>query len=183
MTMLGRLRQRDTDVAALRIEPMRRRHLGQVLPIEQDAYPTSWSRAVFESELAQVRSGTREYLVARLGREVIGYAGLWIVPDPDGHQAHVTNIVVAPEHRRTGVATTLLCALADRAIERGCVAWTLEVRATSTGAQELYRRFGFVPAGVRARYYENTEDAIVMWCHDMHLPEYRERLEALRCAT
>ena len=47
------------------------------------------------------------------------------------------------------------------------MAWTLEVRASNTAAQELYRQFGFAPAGVRKRYYENTEDAIVMWCHDI----------------
>ena len=41
------------------------------------------------------------------------------------------------------------------------------MRASSTGAQALYRSFGFAPAGVRARYYENVEDAIVMWCHDI----------------
>lgn len=161
------------------IEPMRRRHLDQVLPIERDAYPTSWSRAVFESELAQVRGGSREYLVARRGRTVVGYAGLWIVLDPTGHQAHVTNVAVAADHRRSGVATALMVELGRRAIERGCVSWTLEVRSSSTGAQELYRRFGFAPAGVRTRYYENSEDAIVMWCHDIHLPEYHARLEAL----
>lgn len=183
MTMLGRLRQREDRAPALHLEPMRRRHLSQVLPIEQQAYPSAWSRNVFESELAQVRCGTREYLVARVGREVVGYAGLWFVRDPDGDQAHVTNVAVAPARRRTGVATALLCELADRAIGRGCVSWTLEVRASSIGAQELYRRFGFVPAGVRARYYENTEDAIVMWCHDIHLPDYRARLEELQCAT
>jgi [ribosomal protein S18]-alanine N-acetyltransferase len=60
---------------------------------------------------------------------------------------------------------------------------TRGVRASSTGAQELYRAFGFAPAGVRTRYYENSEDAIVMWCHDIHLPEYRARLEELACAT
>jgi ribosomal-protein-alanine N-acetyltransferase len=60
------------------------------------------------------------------------------------------------------------------------VAWTLEVRASSTGAQELYRRFGFAPAGVRRRYYEESEDAIVMWCHDIDGPEYAARLEGLR---
>lgn len=179
MTMLGRLRQRDDRGTALQLEPMRRRHLSQVLPIEEQSYPSPWSRNVFESELAQVRSGTREYLIARSGRQILGYAGLWIVPDPDGDQAHITNVAVDPERRRGGVATALLCALAERAIERGCVAWTLEVRASSTGAQELYRRFGFAPAGVRARYYENVEDAIVMWCHDIHLPEYRARLEEL----
>ena len=38
---------------------------------------------------------------------------------------------------------------------------------------------GLAPAGVRKKYYENVEDAIVMWCNDLALPEYRERLAAL----
>jgi [ribosomal protein S18]-alanine N-acetyltransferase len=183
VSVLARLLQRDDRETSVSIEPMRRRHLGQVLPIEQTAYPTSWSRSVFESELDQVRNGTREYLVARHSRTVVGYAGIWIVPDPDGSQAHVTNVAVDPARRRTGIATALLVELARRAVAQGCVSWTLEVRASSTGAQELYRAFGFAPAGVRKRYYENSEDAIVMWCHDIHLPEYRARLEELACAT
>ena len=162
------------------VEPMRKRHLRQVLLIESSAYPKPWTRAVFESELAQVRDGSRHYVVARSGRDVVGYAGLWFVRDPDGDQAHVTNIVVDPGHRRRGIARRLMLQLADRAIQDGCVAWTLEVRASSTGAQELYRRFGFAPAGVRKRYYENNEDAIVMWCHDIDGAEYAARLEGLR---
>lgn len=164
---------------ALVIEPMRRQHLRQVLPIEQAAYPTSWSRKVFESELAQVKDGSRCYLIGQSGKRVVGYAGLWFVDDPDGDQAHVTNVVVEPSHRRQGIATQLLVALAQAAVARGCVAWTLEVRASSQGALELYRRFGFAPAGVRKRYYENTDDAIVMWCHDIDTPEYADRLRAL----
>jgi ribosomal-protein-alanine N-acetyltransferase len=74
----------------------------------------------------------------------------------------------------------LLLALADTAIERGCVAWTLEVRVSATGAQDLYRKFGFNPAGVRARYYENVEDAIVMWCNDIQGDDYRVLLDSLR---
>ena len=53
------------------------------------------------------------------------------------------------------------------------------MRASSTGAQELYRGFGFVPVGVRARYYEGTEDAIVMWCHDIQSEAYARRLAEL----
>jgi len=34
-------------------------------------------------------------------------------------------------------------------------------------------------AGVRQRYYENTEDAIVMWCHDIGRSDYAERLSLL----
>jgi ribosomal-protein-alanine N-acetyltransferase len=73
--------------------------------------------------------------------------------------------------------------LADAAIGHGCRSWTLEVRVSSTGAQELYRRFGFAPAGVRTRYYENTEDAIVMWCHDIQGAEYARLLDAIRTET
>jgi ribosomal-protein-alanine N-acetyltransferase len=177
--MLSRLLTRHDEPAdgRLQIVPMQRRHLREVMPIEEGAYPTPWSRTVFESELQQVPGGSRHYVIARRDRELVGYAGLWLVPDPDGPQAHVTNIVVAPPARRAGVASALMLELAERAIERGCVAWTLEVRASSTGAQELYRSFGFAPAGVRRRYYDNTEDAIVMWCHDIQSDEYRARLD------
>ncbi len=179
MSVVPRLLGRASGPDALVIEPMRRRHLRQVMPIESDAYQTSWSRSVFESELDQVRRGSRHYVVARHGRELVGYAGVWLVPDPDGDQAHVTNVVVAPDARRQGAATRLLLELAREIVGRGCVAWTLEVRVSSEGAQALYRRFGFAPAGVRKQYYDNSEDALVMWCHDIDTPEYADRLAEL----
>ena len=179
MSVIPRLLGRPQPAGGLVVEPMRRRHLRQVMPLEAGAYPTSWSRSVFESELDQVRGGSRHYVVARVAREVVGYAGVWIVPDPDGDQAHVTNIVVAPHRRRGGIGRRLLLDQARHIIGRGCVAWTLEVRASSEGAQELYRRFGFVPAGIRKNYYDNSEDAIVMWCHDIDTPEYARRLREL----
>ncbi len=73
-----------------------------------------------------------------------------------------------------------LLALADEARRRSCTAWTLEVRLSSTGAQELYRRFGFAPAGIRPRYYENVEDAIVMWCNDLTSEAYGAHLDEIR---
>jgi ribosomal-protein-alanine N-acetyltransferase len=185
MSVIERLLRRDgTPVAHgdITIAPMSRRDLRRgVMAIESVSYPRPWSQSVFDSELAQVRNGGRLYLVARRspGRsrdEIVGYAGLWFTPD----EAHVTNVAVAPEHQRTGVATALMLSLADAAIERGSGAWTLEVRVSSTGAQSLYQRFGFAPAGVRARYYENTEDAIVMWCNDIQGDEYRALLDSIR---
>ena len=184
MSVLSRLLTRfDGDQpGAVTIEPFQMRHLREVMPIEQGAYPKPWSRSVFESELRQVDSGSRYYVVARdrsRRRRVVGYAGLWFVPERDGDQAHVTNLVVAPDSRRLGVASRLMATLASTAIERGCAAWTLEVRASNTAAQELYRQFGFVPAGMRKRYYENTEDAIVMWCHDIQSEAYADRLRSI----
>jgi ribosomal-protein-alanine N-acetyltransferase len=192
MSVIERLLRRDADagqftVGELAIEPMHRRDLRRgVMAIEALSYPKPWSQGVFESELAQVRSGSRCYLVARAPRAsgrgrgpILGYAGLWFTPD----EAHVTNVAVAPEQQRRGVASALLLAQAEVAVDRGCDAWTLEVRVSSRGAQELYRRFGFNPAGVRARYYENTEDAIVMWCNDIQSDGYRALLDSIRGET
>ena len=176
---------RDGDDGAgstdLLIEPMRKRDLrAGVLETERHAYPKPWSPGVFQSEIDQVRTGSRYYVVARRtraprGERVVGHAGLWFTAD----EAHVTNVAVHPAARRAGVGTKLLLALAHEAIRRECTAWTLEVRVSSTGAQELYRNFGFAPAGVRKRYYESVEDAIVMWCHDIQGVDYRRRLDEL----
>ena len=103
-----------------------------------------------------MKTGSRHYVVARRTGSIVGHAGLWFTAD----EAHVTNVAVHPSARRTGVATRLMLVLADEARRRDCTAWTLEVRVTSTGAQELYRHFGFAPAGIRTRYYDNVEEYI-----------------------
>jgi [ribosomal protein S18]-alanine N-acetyltransferase len=191
MSVIERMLHRDANGSPdLEIAPMRRRDLKQgVLETELHAYPKPWSAGVFLSEIDQVRSGSRYYLTARQrpGTDrhrrparsksgIVGHAGLWFTAD----EAHITNIAVHPDARRTGVATSLMLALAEEAIRRNCAGWTLEVRVSSTGAQDLYSKFGFVAAGVRQRYYENVEDAVVMWCADIRSDEYAARLESLR---
>ncbi len=178
MSILDRMLERAVT-RPVSIDPMRTRHIGQIMDIERVAYPKPWSAQVFHDELREERSGRRLYLVARRGTRVLGYAGVMFIDDQAGGEAHVTNIAVHPDERRTGVATRLMVALAKAAVSRGCSAWTLEVRASSHGAQELYRRFGFVPAGIRKNYYEGNIDALVMWCHDIQSPEYAHRLGEL----
>jgi ribosomal-protein-alanine N-acetyltransferase len=156
------------------ILPMRRRHLRSVLKIEAQVYPRPWSLGLFMSELA-LRT-TRAYLVARIGGQVVGYAGLMVT----GTDGHVTTIAVDPAWQRQMVGTRLLLGLSNAAIDRGCTGLTLEVRVSNDGAQAMYREFGFAPAGIRKNYYtETNEDAIVMWAHDIDLPTHRERLDAI----
>src|SRR6266511_2154094 len=140
---------------------MRRRHVRGVLRIEQQVYPRPWTMSLFLSELA-LRS-SRAYFVARVGRDVIGYGGLMMSAD-DGH---ITTLAVDPRWQRRQIATRLLLVLAREAIAREARSLTLEVRLSNRPAQELYRRFGFAPVGVRKNYYaETTEDALVMWAHE-----------------
>jgi ribosomal-protein-alanine N-acetyltransferase len=57
------------------------------------------------------------------------------------------------------------------------------VRVSNQAAQALYRRFGFVPAGIRKDYYPETpEDALIMWAHDIDQPPYAQRLAAITAA-
>lgn len=150
---------------------MRKRHLRAVLEIEQELSTQPWTTGVFLSELAQRE--TRVYLVARVRGKVVGFLGLMRAVD----DAHVTNVGVAPAWQRRGIATRLLAAGARAALARGCENLTLEVRVSNTAAQGLYRRFGFVPAGVRRKYYpDNREDALIMWAEDIQGPGYARRL-------
>jgi len=157
------------------IEPMRRRHVREILPIEEQVYPRPWTPGVFQSELDRMREGHRHYVVARRDGRLVGYGGLLY----SGDDAHVTNIAVDPARHRSGVGSRLLLHLAHHARDAGFINLTLEVRVSNLAAQELYRRFGFAPVGVRKKYYEDVEDAIVMWCHEIGDPAYGERLDRL----
>ena len=180
MSIVSRLLNPPTEpVPSFTVVPMRRRHVKSILAIEERVHPKPWSAGVFNSEIDLARRDERHYVVGVRDSEVVAYGGLMFAVD----EAHVTNIAVAPEFRRRGYARRLLLDLANVAIERGFTALTLEVRVSNTAAQAMYRRFGFAPAGVRQRYYENTEDALVMWAHDIDSPEYRARLNAIEGVT
>jgi ribosomal-protein-alanine N-acetyltransferase len=156
------------------LTPMRRRHLRGVLRIESQVYPRPWSLGLFMSELGFRTS--RVYLVARVGTTVVGYAGLMF----SGTDGHVTTIAVDPAWHRHKIGTRLLLTLAREAIGRGATDLTLEVRMGNTGAQAMYRNFGFQPAGVRKNYYtETNEDALVMWAHDVADGAYAARLDRI----
>lgn len=156
------------------IAPMRRRHLRAVVAIERRSNPHPWSHSLFAGELTMPSS--RHWVVARTGRHVVGFAGLMVTLD----EGHVTNFAVHEDHRRRHVATRLLLVQFDAARERGVRSLTLEVRASNRAAQALYRRFGFAPGGVRRSYYrDNSEDAIIMWAHDIDAPDLRRRLAGI----
>jgi ribosomal-protein-alanine N-acetyltransferase len=158
----------------LEIAKMRRRHLRGVMAIERQAYARPWSPNLFVAEMTE--PSNRNYLVARIDREVAGYAGLICY----GEEAHITNIAVDPMLQGHGVAHRLLLEQADAALAMGAHAISLEVRVTNWRAQRLYGRFGFCPAGVRRNYYaELHEDALIMWTDDIRTPAFSARLRAI----
>jgi ribosomal-protein-alanine N-acetyltransferase len=162
------------DDVVVHLVPMRRRHVRSVLKIEAQVYPRPWSLSLFMSELALRNS--RAYYVARVDGVVVGYGGLLVQAD-DGH---ITTLAVDPTWQRRKIASRLLLLLAREARRRGTSSLTLEVRVRNAAAQELYRRFGFRPAGIRKNYYaETNEDALVMWADEIASSEYGRRLDEI----
>lgn len=159
------------------IGPMRRRHLPSVLRIEKQVYPRPWTMGLYLGELALPAS--RLYVVARRGSRVCGYGGFMLTLD----ECHITTVAVDPQLQGGKLGTRIMLVLASRAVARGATAMTLEVRMSNKPAQELYRKFGFAPAGVRKGYYaEVNEDALVMWAHDVDAPAYGQRLAAIEAS-
>lgn len=134
---------------------MRWWHVEPVMGLEHELFAEeTWSPAAFWNELAE--TGSRHYVVALDGADLVGYAGLAVV----GDEAHVLTIGVtgAAQGRGTGTALLrdLLAAAGDRTV-------LLDVRVDNAPAQRLYERHGFVPVGRRRRYYQPSgTDALVM---------------------
>ena len=176
--MAARVPDPQPEAIEVHLVSMRRRHLRHVLRIEAQVYPRPWSLALFMSELGL--RATRTYVVARIDGTVVGYAGLMLT----GEDAHVTTIAVDPAWQRHKIATRLLVHLARETVRRGARNLTLEVRVSNVGAQTLYQRFGFKPAGIRKNYYvETNEDALVMWAEDVDSPAYKDRLARLEATV
>ncbi len=124
--------------------------------IEKASFKSPWS---WESIYEEVNNPLARYLVAHENGEVIGYAGAWLVID----EAHVTNVAVKSDRRGMGVGRALMERLIQLCADSGMTRMSLEVRAGNTIAQNLYAALGFRADGLRKRYYENTEDALIMY--------------------
>lgn len=132
--------------------------IDQVLEIEALSFKTPWLRASFENEL--LMNNLARYMVCTEDGMIAGYIGCWHIVD----EGHITNIAVHPNFRRQGIGKLLIEELMRYARSEKIESLTLEVRVTNEPAIKLYQSFGFKSAGVRPKYYQDTnEDALIMW--------------------
>ena len=138
------LRSRGTTelgAASLEVTKMRRRHLRGVMAIERQAYARPWTPNLFVAEMSEPNN--RNYLVARIDKDVVGYAGLICY----GDEAHITNIAVEPMLQGHGIAHRLLAEEIDAARGMGATAVSLEVRVTNCGRNGCTRGSGSIRSG------------------------------------
>ena len=134
-----------------------------VAAIEAATFKTPWSKESFYREVTD--NACARYIVLREDGVAIAYAGVWFVLD----EGHITNIAVREDRRGMGYGERVTRAMIQLAADSGMSWMTLEVRRSNVAAQNLYHKLGFIDVGYRKRYYENSEDALVMALE--HLPE------------
>lgn len=139
------------------IRPMTNDDVNSVYIVEEDCFVDPWSKESIKKEL---KNNLARYLVAQLDDKIVGYVGVWFVVD----EGHITNVAVHSDYRGKKIGDKLVKEMVELCRENNIVAMTLEVRASNTVAQNLYRKYGFKMGGIRKEYYsDNKEDAIIMW--------------------
>ena len=131
-------------------------HIDAIEELEKQCFSVPWTR---EQLLSQLPDERHECLVAICEGQPVGYVGMMCVLD----EGYIANVAVSPDWRRQGIGDALIAELLRRAVSRELAFVTLEVRAGNEAAKALYAKHGFVPVGLRKKYYASpTEDAVLM---------------------
>lgn len=139
----------------IKISKMNIHDLNKISPVLLTEFDDFWNYNIFKSELENENS---KYVVAKNNDEIVGFAGIWISID----EAHVTNIVTKKDLRKNGIGSTLLEELINLSKTLNLVSITLEVNENNLDAIKLYEKFGFEKLGIRKKYYNNTDNALIM---------------------
>jgi ribosomal-protein-alanine N-acetyltransferase len=158
------------------LRPMTLEDLEQVVAIDRASFPSPWPKDAFLYEIKRQQNAI--CWVAEINK-VSGGKGIlvasiviWLIVD----EAHIGTLAVKPGYRRQKIAQELLACSLIEAYQRGAQRAMLEVRESNQGAQNLYRKFGFEPVGLRRDYYKDThEDAILMTLEKLD-PQHLARL-------
>lgn len=114
-----------------------------------------WNINILESELNNPNS---KYIFAKHNNKIVGIAGIWESVD----DIHITNIIVHKSFRKKGIGSLLLSNLIQMSMIENISSITLEVNYKNTEAIKLYEKYYFKKVGIRKKYYNNTDDAIIM---------------------
>jgi len=135
---------------------MREEDLDAVVAIESASFSHPWTIRHFLDEIESPCSFPTVALNG--GGTVVGYLCLKQVLD----EAEILDVAVPDALRGTGLGRLLVESALAEARLRGARVVLLEVRVGNAAAIGLYRRLGFVDQGVRKRYYQDGEDALLM---------------------
>ena len=140
----------------VKIENMTLDDLNLIADNLEDNFDNFWNYNILKQELLNKNS---IYFVAKNeDNDILGFAGFLTILD----EANITNIVIKKSFRNQGIGSLLLKHLISVCTEHNLQSITLEVNEHNINAINLYKKFNFKSLGIRKKYYNNTDDAIIM---------------------
>ena len=129
--------------------------VGFLPPLDEAA-----GREYWESVAVAVDGGYRVVLAAEREGVVVGSVQLELARMPNGrHRAEVMKVLVHSTERGQGLGAALMLAAEREALTRGRTLLVLDTRRGDRG-ERLYRRLGYVEAGVIPDYAESAEGGL-----------------------
>ena len=130
--------------------------LNSIRDILTSEFDDFWTESILKSEL---ESDNSNYIVIKNGlNEIVGFGGFKILVD----EADIMNIVTKKSYRQNGIGSLILEKLITLAKSKNINSISLEVNINNAPAINLYKKFGFTTIGERKKYYNGTDDAIIM---------------------
>lgn len=126
--------------------------ISSTLQIEFDEF---WNYNILKSAF---QNPNNIVLVAKENETIIGFSVVNIILD----EATIENIVTKKDMRNKHIASNLMEEIIKICKEKSLSSLTLEVNYLNTPAINLYKKFNFQNIGLRKKYYNNTDDAIIM---------------------
>lgn len=139
----------------IKILPMTEADIEEISPNFQTEFDEFWNINNLKNDFQNPNS---TYFVAKLDNEIVGFAGFLNICD----EANIMNIVTKINKRHLGIGSKLLSQLITSAHEQNCKSITLEVNEHNAPAIHLYEKFNFKRIGLRKKYYNNKDNAIIM---------------------
>ncbi len=147
----------EEDRAHFSIRPMVPDDVAEVARLDRQVSPSPWSEEQFRNELNNPRAHVDLLVVEQ---RIAAYICCWTIAG----ELEIQNVATAPSFRRRGLAEKLLQYVIARALNGQIEKVILEVRRGNAAARSLYEKLGFKGSGVRANYYSDNEDALLMEC-------------------
>lgn len=139
----------------MRIRAWERTDIDRIAEMERQCFKDPWSKDMLEDTF---KYPYYHCFLAEEGGQVCGYCCLIAIFE----DAEVGNIAVDLAFRGRGIGAKLMEAMHEKAKSLGAKRCLLEVRVSNASAIALYEKYGYKRYGIRAKYYEDGEDAFVM---------------------
>lgn len=140
----------------LSITKMTLNDLEQIKNILVTDFDNFWSYDILKQELQYSNS---YFIVAKNNDDkIVGFAGIKAIVD----NADIMNIVVRKDIRNQKIGSILLNYLINLSKQLALKSITLEVNENNFIAIHLYEKMNFKIIGIRKKYYNNIDNAIIM---------------------